>query len=364
MPGHDIIVIGASAGGVEALSLLVSALPADLSAAIFVVLHVPPHATSVLPRILSRAGNLPAHHALNGQPIENGHIYIAPPDHHLLLEAGRLHLSRGPSENGHRPAVDPLFRSAARVYGLRVIGVILTGALDDGTAGLSVVKARGGLAVVQHPEEAYYSGMPQSAVDNVPVDYILSLAEISDILPRLTRQETPANTTGEPSVSSGKALPGNALKVDLAMAEFDENAIEHQAHIGQPSVYTCPECHGTLWEVHEEDLIRFRCRVGHAYSVDSLLAAQAEALESALWTAYRALEESAALSQRMADRALKAQSSLAERFALQAEETRQRAQLIREALLREAGSLPLPGMEQNAPAHPPRLDTLQEMENE
>lgn len=177
MDGHDIIVVGASAGGVEALSTLAAGLPADLPAAVFVVLHLPQHATSVLPQILDRAGSLPAAHPGDGEAIRTGRIYIAPPDRHMVIERGCVRLSRGPRENGHRPAIDTLFRSAARAYGDRTIGVILSGTLDDGTAGLAAVKSRHGLAVVQDPASAIYPGMPHSAIDNVAVDYVAPLGE-------------------------------------------------------------------------------------------------------------------------------------------------------------------------------------------
>lgn len=185
MPGHDVIVIGASAGGVEALSKLVAGLPADLPAALFVVVHIPSEATSVLPRILSRAGPLPAVHVRDGLPIQDGRIYVAPPDYHLLLRSGHVRVVRGPREHGHRPAVDPLFRSAAHYGGPRTVGVILSGVLDDGTSGLQVLKAHGGVAVVQDPDDAFYDGMPRSAVENVDVDHVLPLAEIAPVLARL-----------------------------------------------------------------------------------------------------------------------------------------------------------------------------------
>src|SRR5215207_239744 len=187
MSGHDIIVVGASAGGVEALSQLVASLPPDLPASVFIVLHIPAEGTSVLPRILNRAGPLPAIHPLDGQVIEKGHVYIAPPDHHLLIKQGYVELTRGPRDNGHRPSVDPLFRSAARAYGRRVVGVVLTGALDDGTAGLLAVGMRGGICVVQDPQDALYAGMPQSAIDNVEVDHVVPLAEMGELLMQLAQ---------------------------------------------------------------------------------------------------------------------------------------------------------------------------------
>ncbi len=196
MPGHDIIVVGASAGGVEALSELVKNLPSDLNATVFIVLHVPSHGTSVLPNILNRAGALRSHHAKDGQAIVPGRIYIAPPNYHLLIKHGHVHLSRGASENSHRPAIDPLFRTAARAYGRRVVGVVLTGVLDDGTAGLMAVKMRGGMAVVQDPDDAMYSGMPRSAIANVmDIDFVLPLSKIPAELVNLASRPMAINKT-------------------------------------------------------------------------------------------------------------------------------------------------------------------------
>ena len=194
MANRDIVVIGASAGGMEALQKLVSRLPAGLPASLFVVWHLSPGVKSILPSILTKAGALPAVHPQDGDRIEPGRIYVAPNDHHMLLENGYIRVARGPKENRFRPAVDPLFRSAAYVYGPRVIGVVLTGALDDGTAGLWTIKLRGGTAVVQEPAEALIRGMPLSALDNMAVDYRLPVAEIGELLPSLVRE--PA---GEPA---------------------------------------------------------------------------------------------------------------------------------------------------------------------
>ncbi len=189
MLGHDVIVVGASAGGVEALRGLVGSLPIDLPAAVFLVLHIPAQSPSLLPEILSRSGPLRALHPTNGEVIQHGLIYVAPPDHHLLLEDGFVRVVRGPRENRHRPAIDPLFRSAARAYGSRVVGVILTGSLDDGTAGLLAIKRRGGVAIVQDPDDALYSSMPRSALAHVDVDHVLVLSEIGPVLARLTREQ-------------------------------------------------------------------------------------------------------------------------------------------------------------------------------
>ncbi len=279
MERHDIIVVGASAGGVEALTTLAAGLPKALPAAVFVVLHLPEHATSVLPQILDRAGPLPAVHAQDGEPIETGRIYVAPPDRHLVLERGCVRLSRGPRENGHRPAIDTLFRSAARAYGGRTIGVILSATLHDGTAGLAAVKSRHGLAVVQDPASAVYSGMPSSAIDNVAVDYVVPLGEIPAVLERLVQQPaSPASMESDPPAVE----PG--LETEPAAMDVQAGAGESPA--GVPSGFTCPECHGALWQTEHGELLHFRCRAGHAFSGISLLAADAEALDAALWVAF------------------------------------------------------------------------------
>jgi two-component system, chemotaxis family, protein-glutamate methylesterase/glutaminase len=324
MPGHDIIVVGASAGGVEALAKLVSGLPADLPAALFIVHHFPPHSISVLPQILGRSGPLPAAHARSGEPIETGRIYVAPPNHHLLLVPGKIHLARGPRENGHRPAVDPLFRTAARTYGPRVVGVILTGTLDDGTAGLLAIKQRGGKAVVQDPDEALYDGMPRSAVENVDVDVVISLSEIAGVLARLA----------EEPVVGGRSPMSDEMEEEAKIAELDPEVLDSDDHPGSPSSFGCPECGGALWELRNQDLIRFRCRVGHAYGAESLIVHQTQSLETAMWTALRALEEKASLSRQMIDRARRRGNELmAARFELQVQETQRQAALIRQVLL-------------------------------
>jgi two-component system chemotaxis response regulator CheB len=289
MAGHDIVVIGASAGGVEALRQVVHEFPSDLPAAVFVVLHVPPLAPSVLPRILSRAGPLPASQAQDGEAITPGRIYVAPPDRHLLLRDGRVCLSLGPKENGHRPAVDPLFRSAAVAHGPRVIGVILTGALDDGTAGLLAVKQRGGIAIVQDPTDALYPGMPNSALAHVPVDQVVGLAGMSQAI---------VGAVNSP-LSEPPPDPPDELQMEVDMAEVDASPAGDPSDVHPPSAYTCPECHGSLFEIRDGRLVRFRCRVGHAYSPDTLLAKQSGAVEAALWSALRALEEQAALTRRL-----------------------------------------------------------------
>ncbi len=294
MPNRDLIVIGASAGGIEALQQICAALPRNLKAAVLVVIHTSPNSGGLLPKLLSRVGPIPASHPRNGERIEKGNIYVAPPDHHLIVERGILRIIRGPQENHHRPAIDPTFRSAAVSYGRRVIGVVLTGLLDDGTSGLMVIRARGGAAVVQDPRTALFPPMPESALERVPDAYVVSLTEIPVLLETLTKEQVePAKLPAQESAAAS----------EVRLAELDMSEVENEIRNGVPSPYGCPECGGVLWEIDQSGLLRFRCRVGHAYTARHLRAEQHHAVEAALWAALRALEESASLYKRMADRA-------------------------------------------------------------
>lgn len=339
MLGHDIIVVGASAGGVEVLCQLVRDLPPDLPAAIFIVLHISPQGKSVLPQILNRCrqkrykdNSFPVAHAQDGEEIVPGRIYVAPPDHHLLIKEGYVRVTRGPKENSHRPAVDPLFRTAARIYGRRVVGVVLSGTLDDGTAGLVAIKLQGGVAVVQDPEDAMYSGMPTSAIENAAVDYILPVSDIAPVLMAIANQPI---QEGEKSVSED-------MKMESDMAELELAAMQSSDRPGTPSPFACPECAGVLWELNEGGVLRFRCRTGHAFSVGSLVGEQAEAVEDALWSALRALEEKAALAKRMASRARDHASPFsAKHFEEQWQDLQQRATVIRQLIIKEGnGQMP------------------------
>ncbi|HEV7507966.1 MAG TPA: chemotaxis protein CheB [Thermoanaerobaculia bacterium] len=288
--GLHLIAIGASAGGVHTLSELAGQLPADLPAAVLVVLHLSPQGRSMLPAILSRAGVLPAVHPRSGELLKAGRIYIAPPDHHLVVEDGRLRLSRSATENGHRPAIDVTFRTAALAYGSRCVGVVLTGNLDDGTAGLAAIKACGGVAVVQDPREALYPSMPESAIAAVAVDHVVPLGLIAPLLADLVRRRP---VTAEPKCKEEE--PATTLLV----ADWGGGA-----EVGQPTGFTCPECGGSLFESPgSQGPDHFRCRTGHAYSPQSLMAKQTETLEETLWASMRALEESAALARRLEHRA-------------------------------------------------------------
>lgn len=326
MQRKDIVVIGTSAGGIDALKELAGALPHDLRASVFVTLHVAPYSLGILPEILERAGPLPASNATDWERFEQGRIYVAPPDRHMLLEpSGHVRVTRGPRENRFRPAIDPLFRSAARAFGPRVAGVILTGWLDDGTAGLWAVKERGGTAVVQHPDDAFAPAMPLNAVKHVEVDHMVPLKEIPALLVRLT--ETPAAEEGVSAVSE-------AMEIEVKIAREDSALDSGIMGWGAPSVYACPECHGVLLHLKEGSNIRFRCHTGHAYSADSLLAEFGDKTEDSLWSAIRAIEEGVLLMRDLAKHfGEKHDGTDAEALLKKADESQRRAELVRRAVM-------------------------------
>jgi len=321
-----------------------------LRAAVFVVLHVS-RGRSAMPEILTRAGPLAAAHPRDGDPIRYGRVHIAPPDHHMVIDHETVRIVHGPSENGVRPSIDPLFRSAARTYGSRVAGVVLTGALDDGTAGLAAVKEAGGIAIVQDPEEAFAPSMPRSAMAFVSVDHVLPLRQIAPLLTMLAMEETPARKRG----SNGPHV--QPLEPDLGTLPI---AVDEADRPGRLSVFSCPECHGSLWESNESGILRFRCRVGHVYSPDSMLAAQTDSVDRALWAALRALEERAALTRRLADRARALNHSWAARaFDDRAAAAREHAATMREILLSRSATHVVP--DQTDPeTEQPELSTISE----
>jgi two-component system, chemotaxis family, protein-glutamate methylesterase/glutaminase len=274
MAGHDIITIGASAGGVEAINAVTSALPEDLPAAVFVVLHMPATRPSQLAQILARSSRLSIAEAKDGEPIELGRVYVAPPDYHLILDNAAVRVVRSARENGHRPAVDPLFRTAARAYGPRVVGVVLSGTRDCGTVGLQQIKSRGGVAMVQEPEDAMFPDMPRNALNSVDIDHCLPVAKIPAVLTRLAHM--PAGP------------PGPLLEPEIEEPE---------------TAFTCPECGGNLTSVQSGATLAFRCKVGHRYSPESLVGEQAQTLEAALWIALRTIEDATGLARRLAQRA-------------------------------------------------------------
>jgi len=320
-----VVTIGASSGGVEALSRLVGGLPTDLPAAVLVVVHFPEGVPSALPRILNRAGSLEAVHPEDGDRVERGRVYVAPPGFHLLVEDGRVRLACGPKENGHRPAVDPLFRSAAVAYGPRVVGIVLTGADDDGAAGLAAIKRRGGVAVAQDPDDALFRRMPESALGYADVDYCAPVGEMAALLARLIRE--PA---GEESLYP---VP-NDVELEAKIAGLDLATIEDGRHPGEASGCTCPECSGPLYEIQDGPFTRFRCRVVHAYTAEGVLEGKTEALEEALYAALNTLEEGAEIAEKLAARARRnRQPRATERFEARARKSREQAAAIRRVLM-------------------------------
>lgn len=318
------IVIGASAGGVGALRRLARDLPADIAAPVAVVLHV--GASSLLPELLESAGALPAHHARNGEALRPGTILVAPPDRHLLVHDGHVLLRRGARENLARPAIDPLFRSAACAFGGGTIGVVLSGSLNDGTVGLAAIKRCGGTAIVQEPEEADYPEMPLSALRHVAVDACLPLSGIAGALARLAAE--PAPPTPE--------IPMD-IRLEAAIAAQEHATMSSEAKLGTPSSFTCPECQGPLWEIDDPEVLRFRCHVGHAFTAASILEAQAEEAEAILWRLLRARQQRAELARRMAEREHAGRPALAARLRARAAEYDADAELVRRMLLGRIG---------------------------
>jgi two-component system, chemotaxis family, protein-glutamate methylesterase/glutaminase len=321
---RDIVVVGASAGGIDALSDIAKGLPSDLPAAVFVVVHIAPYSPGYLPEIISIRGALPAENARNGQRFANGVIYVAPPDHHLLLQADRTMLVvRGPKENHARPAVDPLFRSAALAFGPRVIGVVLSGGLDDGTAGLRGIKMCGGTTAVQDPVDALVGSMPSSALRTVSIDYCKPAHQLAALIVDLVRKPIPER----PFASEDRNMR-RTLEAEAELAKGTTGICV--AELGDPSIFTCPECHGTLLKLRGETM-RYRCHTGHAFTADSLLAQLGEVTDAAIWGSVRAIQESSMLMRHLAHHWRDTDSSVADEFLRKAKVAEARADLIREA---------------------------------
>jgi two-component system chemotaxis response regulator CheB len=316
---RDIVVIGASAGGVTTVKELVRRLPTRLDAAVMIVVHVPPSRNSVLPQILARVCPLHVAHAEDGDLIEACRVYVAPPDQHLLIQDGRLRLFRGPRENHNRPAIDMLFRSAAHVYGDRVIGVILSGSLDDGSDGLRLIKQAGGIAIVQDPDQAEFGEMPENAMLATSVDYRVRVEEIASLLNNLTSAEIPAMVEQEHPLDA---------------RDQPDHLIMPQQTAGDAAVaFSCPDCGGVLREVSDQEPLRYQCRVGHGYTADSLLASQSETVEQALWTAVRAMDEGADVASRLARRAgRRSRIAWVSKYEARASELKASARVIRQLL--------------------------------
>ncbi|MGV0749458.1 chemotaxis protein CheB [Mycolicibacter minnesotensis] len=285
----NVVGVGASAGGVEALKTLAATLPTTLPCAVLVVLHIPPAAPSVLARILDRAGPLPAETAATGTLMEHGKIYVAAPGHHLLADDGKIVLSEGPTENGHRPAINALFRSIALAHGRRATGVLLSGVLDDGVLGLGAIRSRGGATIAQSPDDALFPAMPKNAINAGVVDRHAPAAEIGGLLAALAGRE----------IEETEMEPDTRMELENRIAMARRFATDFDTEeLGPPSGYICPDCHGALVAVSEGN---YRCHVGHAWTGDALLQARDDEVGNALWIAVRSLQEKAKLSRRLAD---------------------------------------------------------------
>jgi two-component system, chemotaxis family, protein-glutamate methylesterase/glutaminase len=321
--GHDIVVIGGSAGGVEALKLICEGLPSNFPAAVFVVVHISATSRSVLPDLLSRAGKLPARHPTDEEAISPGTIYVAPPDSHMLLRAGHVTLRRGPHENRTRPAIDSLFRSAAVTYRSRVIGVVLSGLLDDGSSGLTAIKTCGGICIVQDPDDAIWPEMPRNALTHNNIDHCVPAVELPSLLSRLVR-EPPGLT---------RPIPDHLiLEADIASQEIS-SAVREPIQLGRPSHLSCPQCGGVLNEVLDEGSTRFRCQIGHAFSAEALSAAQDDELERAMESALRMHRERVVLFRRMQEKSeAQAMPHAAARWRAGADESAHAAKVIGEAI--------------------------------
>lgn len=292
-----VVVVGASLGGIGALRAIFSRLPADFPAPVLVAMHVG-SSESVLPTILSMSSALPVRHARDGAPLEPGAILVAPPNRHLLVERQRVRLSHGPKENHARPAIDPLFRSAAIAHGSRVIGVVLSGNLDDGVVGLQAIKDYGGTAVVQDPASAEAACMPQSALRYVDVDYCLPLEDIASMLVKLAAR-LPVHAAHHPHHELA------VMENRFAASDAPAPGMDELDRVGSRSTQTCPECGGTLWEINASSPVRYRCHTGHSLTGNALLQVQSRLSEDALWGAVRALHEKHTLHKRLASDALR-----------------------------------------------------------
>ncbi len=324
MAHRDLLLIGTSAGGFGALRLLARELPGDLPAAVLVVIHLSPQFNSGLDEILSREGGLKASFAVDGERLEYGHIYIAPPQRHLLVDGEFVRLGVGPRENNSRPSVDPLFRSAALCCGPRAIGVILTGTMGDGATGLQALKQCGGIAVVQDPTDAAYPEMPVSAMRKIRPDHVETLAGLPALIQRLVRQPL-----GKPGPIS------DTIKYEVEIARRGHSSNSIMDHIGRRSVLACPDCNGVMWEIDEGEMVRYRCHVGHAYTAELLSLALDDNLQHALASALRALDERIALAGKLHQQALDQRHPiLADSWARKLREAEQEANIIRDAIRR------------------------------
>ena len=335
-----IIVMGASTGGFEAFRKIISELPTDFNSPIFIVWHIAPDIRGILPQVLNKISGIHAAHAYDKEEIKPNRIYVAPPDHHLVIEEGMVRVTHGPKENRFRPAVDPLFRSAAYAYGNRVIGVILSGALDDGTAGLWTVKHFGGVTIVQDPMDAEVPSMPESAMREVKIDYCVGISELPALLVRLSK---------EPMSPKPGVIKDEQTKKEIQIAQEGRTRQKEILDFGVITPFTCPECHGVLSKLQNGNITRYRCHTGHAYSADALITALTEKIEESLYNAVRGIDESILLLNHFGDHFAEAnQSKLAALYFNKAKAAEERVQLVRKATLsHEQLSSDSPGARQN-----------------
>ncbi|WP_260596630.1 chemotaxis protein CheB [Sphingomonas endolithica] len=318
----DIIAIGGSAGSGAVLKRLLSDLPRDLPASVFVSTHIPAHATSFLAEMLDGSAAMPVTRAVDGQPIERGRVYVAAPDRHLLLIDGTIRLGEGPRENMARPSIDPLFRSAALSYGPRAVGVVLTGMLNDGSAGLHAIKACGGTAVVQHPLDAEADQMPLSALEATEVDHVASAADLGHLLSNIAQSDAGAGIS-----------PSDGLRLEVDIAAGVRLGSHALKQIATPSPLSCPECQGVLSEVNGSRPLRYRCQIGDAYTAETL-AANIDEVDEAIRVAMRVMEERVTLVERMAlDARESGRSAVAELYEARGEEYRRYATTLRDAAI-------------------------------
>jgi two-component system chemotaxis response regulator CheB len=323
MSNRDIVVIGTSAGGVEALMSLAKSFEPDFPAAILITIHLPLQPRSVLDQILTRVGPLPARFAADGEAMRKGRIYIAPPGYHLIVDGETLALGSGPRENNARPAIDVMMRSAAVCCGYRAVGVLLTGTLGDGAAGLAALGRGNAITVVQDPADAAFPEMPQTALNRASPDHLVRLADMPRLLASLVR---------EPAAE--KATPPDKLRYEVEIARDGHARMKDMDHFGRRSVLSCPDCGGVMWEAADGDVTRFRCHVGHAYTAELMNLAIDESLQRALASARRALDERIALLDRMAGQANNGGSRLADDWRERAREYEREARTIDDAIAR------------------------------
>jgi two-component system chemotaxis response regulator CheB len=327
MGNRDVLAIGASAGGIEALLHLAKHFDPGLPASVFVTIHRSPDFRSSLDELLTRVGPLPAGFAIDGERYKKGRIYIAPADRHLLVDSDRIVLGSGPRENNARPAIDPMLRSIALCCGRRAIGVVLTGTLEDGASGLWAVDCSGGMTVVQDPDDAAFAEMPSNALRKVQPDHIAGLAEMPTLLTNLAHQ---------PAGEAGPVPDSIAFEVEIARGESSHvDRMDRMDQVGRRSVFACPDCNGVMWEIDEGNLVRYRCHIGHAYTAERMNVGLDESLRRALATALRTLEDRVALAQRLQRQAEHQQQRLmAANWAKRAAETEKELTTIRQAMRR------------------------------